>query len=224
MAYLVCAEEMDGQWIAHVPDLPGCFATNADRERAISAVPRAIEQYLAWCEAHSLRVPPPSPPLVVGEVIRSWMYEDDYEVNAFFASDRPPLEPEEVEEFRRLLGATRSDLLEEIKGLDPSQFNKQITGERWPIDGVLKHVANAELWYMDRVSLGFPKADLPDEPLARLSKVREHLLDQIPDLARRISAVTLSGETWSARKVIRRTLWHERDHTLHIRKLLPRVR
>lgn len=224
MAYLVCAEEMGGQWIAHVPDLPGCFATNADRERAIAATPHAVEQYLAWCTAHNLRVLRPSPPLVVGEVIRSWSYEDDYEVNAFFASDRPPLDSEETEEFERLLDATRTDLLEEIKGLDPIQLDKQITGERWPIAGVLKHVANAELWYMDRLSLAFPRNELPDDPLERLSKVRGHLHDQIPELARRTGVVTLSGETWSARKVIRRTLWHERDHTLHIRKLLSRVR
>lgn len=224
MAYLVCAEELDGQWIAHVPDLPGCFATNADRERAIAGTPRAIDLYLEWCQGHGLRVPRPSPPLVVGEVIRSWMYEESYEVNAFFASDRPPLEPEEVEEFRRLLDATRSDLMEEIKGLGPYQLDKQITGERWPIGGVLKHVANSELWYIDRLGIAFPRSELPDDPLDRLSKVREHLQSQIPELARRTGVVTLSGETWSARKVIRRTLWHERDHTVHIRKLLPRVR
>jgi predicted RNase H-like HicB family nuclease len=224
MAYLVCAEEMDGQWIAHVPDLPGCFATNADRERAIAAAPRAIEQYFNWAEAHGLRVPRPSPPLVVGEVIRSWVYEGDYEVNAFFASDRPPLDAEEIDEFRRLLEVTRADLLEEVKGLEPHQLDKQITGERWPIGGVLKHVANAELWYMDRLAVAFPKSDLPDDPLARLSKVREHLEQKIDGLAHWTGVVTLSGETWSARKVIRRTLWHERDHTLHIRKLLARVR
>jgi predicted RNase H-like HicB family nuclease/uncharacterized damage-inducible protein DinB len=224
MAYLVCAEELDGQWIAHVPDLPGCFATNTDRERAIAAAPYVVEQYLGWCQAHALRVVRPSPPLVVGEVIRSWIYEDNYEVNAFFASDRPPLDAEDVEEFRHLLDATRSDLLEEIKGLEPSQLDKQITGERWPIAGVLKHVANSELWYLDRLSLAFPRSELPDGPLDRLSKVREHLHSQLDELARRTNVVTLSGETWSARKVMRRTLWHERDHTLHIRKLLSRVR
>lgn len=224
MAYLVCAEEMDGQWIAHVPDLPGCFATNTDRERAIAAAPYVIEQYLGWCAAHDLRVMQPPPPLVVGEVIRSWIYEEGYEVNAFFASDRPPLDPEEIEEFKLLLNATRADLLEEIKGLEPTQLDKQITGERWPIAGVLKHVANSELWYMDRLSLAFPRSELPDDPMDRLSSVREHLHRQIPELARRTGVVTLSGETWSARKVIRRTLWHERDHTLHIRKLLSRVR
>jgi hypothetical protein len=35
---------------------------------------------------------------------------------------------------------------------------------------------------------------------------------------------TLSGETWSARKVLRRAMWHERDHTQHIRKLRQQLR
>jgi hypothetical protein len=42
-------------------------------------------------------------------------------------------------------------------------------------------------------------------------------------LATRKGVVTLSGETWSARKVMRRTLWHERDHTAHILKLRQRL-
>jgi hypothetical protein len=28
------------------------------------------------------------------------------------------------------------------------------------------------------------------------------------------------GEFWSPRKLLRRAVWHERDHTGHIRKLL----
>jgi hypothetical protein len=28
------------------------------------------------------------------------------------------------------------------------------------------------------------------------------------------------GEFWSPRKLLRRAVWHERDHTEHIRKLL----
>jgi hypothetical protein len=30
----------------------------------------------------------------------------------------------------------------------------------------------------------------------------------------------VDGELWSPRKVLRRALWHERDHTDHLRKVL----
>ena len=39
MPYVVCAEEMDGRWIAHVPDLPGCFTSHSERDLAIAAAP-----------------------------------------------------------------------------------------------------------------------------------------------------------------------------------------
>ena len=96
MAYIVCAEEVEGQWVAHVPDLPGCFATQKDRDSAIKAVPAAVDAYVAWCQSHGLRISGLSGPMIVSEVIRAWDYEEDNEVNAFFASDRPPLLPEEL--------------------------------------------------------------------------------------------------------------------------------
>jgi hypothetical protein len=30
----------------------------------------------------------------------------------------------------------------------------------------------------------------------------------------------VDGETWSARKVVRRALWHIRDHHFHIERLM----
>jgi predicted RNase H-like HicB family nuclease len=150
MAYIVCAEEMDGRWIAHVPDLPGCFSSHKDRDVAIKGVAAAIEAYVLWCQRHGLRVSGLAGPMMVSEVIRAWTYEEEYEVSAFFASDRPPVMVEELDEFRRLLEMTRQDLLAAVEGLAPQDLAKEFTGERWPILGILRHVANADLWYLDR--------------------------------------------------------------------------
>jgi len=219
MAYIVCAEEMDGRWIAHVPDLPGCFSTHRDRDVAIKGVPASIESYTLWCQRHGLRISGLAGPMMVSEVIRAWTYEDEYEVNAFFASDRPPVISEELDEFRRLLEMTGQDLLAAIDGLAQEHLTKEFTGERWSILGILRHVANANLWYLDRLGLALPQAQLPEEVLPRLQAVRAHLMASLPALSSRTGVVALSGEMWSARKVLRRTLWHERDHTDHILKL-----
>jgi predicted RNase H-like HicB family nuclease/uncharacterized damage-inducible protein DinB len=223
MSYLVCAEESEGRWIAHVPDLPGCFVQHEHLERAIQAVPEAVEAYIAWCEGHGLRITGLSDPMVVAEVIRAWESEDGYEVNAFFASDRPPLEKDELPQFERLLTATRKDLMAVVDGLDAEDLAWEFPGERWPIGGVLMHVARAEWWYLDRMGLAFSSAELPDEPFKALTKVREYLLAKLPELAKRRGVVTLAGETWSARKVLRRALWHERDHKDHIDKLRSKL-
>jgi predicted RNase H-like HicB family nuclease/uncharacterized damage-inducible protein DinB len=219
MAYIVCAEEMDGRWIAHVPDLPGCFSAHKDRDVAIKGIPAALESYVLWCQRHGMRISGLAGPMLVSEVIRAWTYEDDYEVNAFFASDRPPVTGGEVEEFRRLLEMTGRDLLAAVEGLAPQDLAKEFSGERWSILGILRHVANSDLWYLDRLGLALPQADLPDEVMPRLERVRAHTLASLPALSLRTGVVALSAELWSARKVLRRTLWHERDHTDHILKL-----
>ncbi|HLB65441.1 MAG TPA: type II toxin-antitoxin system HicB family antitoxin [Anaerolineales bacterium] len=223
MPYVVCAEEVEDRWVAHVPDLPGCFASDKERDEAINAVPAAIQEYVAWCSGHGLHVSGISGPMVVDEVIRSWMYEDDYEVNAFFAADRPPILPDEVAEIQLLLSATRSDLSSAVADLDEEALLKELAGERWPVAGILGHLAGSEWWYLDRLGLAFSRADLPEDPFERLRTVRDHLLASLPVLPRRLGVVTLGGETWSARKVIRRTLWHERNHTHHILRLRTRL-
>jgi predicted RNase H-like HicB family nuclease/uncharacterized damage-inducible protein DinB len=223
MPYVVCAEEIDGRWIAHVPDLPGCFASHAERELAIGAAPKAVERYLDWCRSHGLHVSGVSGPMMVSEVIRAWRYEEDYEVNAFFAADRPPLTREEMPEYERLLGATRRDLEQVLEGLSDDDLQREFPGEEWPILGILNHVALAEQWYFDRMAIALPTRELPADPVERLVKVRDHTLANLTNLASRTGVVALSGETWSARKVMRRTLWHERDHTEHIAKLKARL-
>lgn len=222
MPYIVCAEEMDRRWVAYVPDLPGCYSSHRDREVAIAAVPAAIESYRSWCAGHGLHLSGISGPMVVDEVIRAWDYEDDYEVNAFFASDRPPLTSDELPEIERLLEATRSDLLDSVEGLEADELVAEFPGERWPIAGILGHVANAEWWYLDRLGLAFPKSNIPEDLFEGLDVVRAQMLASLPAFVKRTGVVTMAGETWSARKVLRRALWHERDHTEHILKLRPK--
>ena len=219
MPYVVCAEEMDGRWIAHMPDLPGCYATAVEREAAIAAAPKAVEEYVGWCGRHGIRVSGVSPPMVVSEVVRAWLYEPEYEVNAFFAADRPPLAADELAGMQRLLAASRRDLLEALDGLADDDLQRLIPGERWPIGGVVQHVATSELWYLDRLGLAFSRDDLSPEPLDAIRQVRQRHLAMLTALSGQTGVVVLGGEVWSARKVLRRTLWHERDHTQHILQL-----
>jgi predicted RNase H-like HicB family nuclease len=224
MAYIVCAEENQNLWIAHVPDLPGCFASNENRETAIQAIPAAIDTYLDWCRQHGIHVTGLSSPMIVSEVIRAWEFEDGHIVNAFFAADRPPLIGAEISEFKLLLEATNKDLLASVEDVEPEDANRIFPGEQRSIDGILEHVAESELWYLDRLGLAFPREGIPAEAKLFLREVHAHMLVTLPELQKRGGAVTLAGETWSARKILRRSLWHRRDHTAHIAKLRARLR
>jgi predicted RNase H-like HicB family nuclease len=224
MAYIVCAEENQNLWIAHVPDLPGCFASNEKRETAIQAIPAAVDNYLDWCKKHGIHVTGLSSPMIVSEVIRAWEFEDGHMVNAFFAADRPPLIGAEISEFKLLLETTYEDLLASVADVEPEVANKVLPSEQWSIEGVLEHVAKSEWWYLDRLGLAFPREGIPEDAKLFLREVHAHMLVTLPELQKRGGAVTLAGETWSARKVLRRSLWHRRDHTAHIAKLRARLR
>jgi predicted RNase H-like HicB family nuclease len=223
MAYIVCAEEIDGHWVAHVPDLPGCFTTHDEREKAIQAVPAAVEEFVAWCRDHELRITGLSAPMIVSEVIRAWEYEDGYTVHAFFASDRPSLTEEEIPEYELLLKATMVDLLLVVNDLHPDDLHREFPGEDRTIAGILSHVARGDLFYLDRLGLAFSQHEFPEDARASLKKVGDHMLVTLPELMKRSGALTLGGETWSARKVLRRSFWHRRDHTSHIGKLCTKI-
>jgi hypothetical protein len=52
------------------------------------------------------------------------------------------------------------------------------------------------------------------------ARVRVHLVSLLPTLVGVAQVIELDGELWSPRKLLRRTLWHEREHTVHIQRLL----
>ncbi len=145
-----------------------------------------------------------------------------YMVESFFLYDWRPLTRTEIERALQLLDWTRADLLDVIRGLTVAQLSRKPAGERWDINGILKHVAGGEWFYQERLGHPFParEEDLPSDPLECLNLVREHFRGLLPALEGVQQVVGLEGELWSPRKLLRRAVWHERDHTEHIRKLI----
>jgi uncharacterized damage-inducible protein DinB len=157
----------------------------------------------------------------VAEVFHSFVSKGDYVVNAFFEDDRRSLTYDEVEHGLWLLECSRRDLLALIERMSSGKLDEPVTGEvQGSIRGILNHVAWAEWWYFDRLNLAFAREGMPEETFSKLDKVRAQTRAQLPKLVGDRRVVERVGEQWSARKVLRRTLWHERDHTQHIARLL----
>ena len=216
-------EEMEGRWIAHLAGWPGGFASGATRDEAMAGAQHAIPEYFAWLRRHGEQPPEVSFEFAVDEVHRAWISEDEYEVNAFFAADRAPLTAEEVEVFGRRLQASRADLLDSYLGLNDEALAHELPGERWAINGILNHVAAAENWYLGRFNLDHDAAWEMTDVLGKLMLVRAQLNEALRLFVDRTDVVTIQGETWSPRKIIRRALWHELDHAAHIRQLRSRL-
>jgi len=220
---------MEGRSIAWAVEHPGCFAYGANGDEAIGNLPAAIEDYIGWVAQRETQtwLTPGDIEIQLDETWETYQITEDYElvsdgyeVNAWFLYDWKPLGMEEVERGLKLLSWTRADVLETVKDLSPEKLNATYPNERWSIAGILKHIGGAEWWYLNRLGLAFPRLEVPQDPFERLEKVRSRLEEILPELAGSKQVVGIDGEFWSPRKMLRRAVWHERDHNTHIRKLI----
>ncbi len=222
----------DNRSIAWALEHPGCFAYGRDANEAEAAMQQAACDYAAWVQAHGMSwMGAGSFEIRVEEMFDAYFLprdpalsrgEEPYLVESFFRFDAEPLTGTDIERALKLLDWSRQDLLDSLKGLSDERRNQMNPGERWSINGILKHVGGAEWWYQERIGLPFPldRADVPEEPIERLKLVRAHLTSILPKLEGVRQMLEQEGELWSPRKMLRRAAWHERDHTMHIRKLL----
>jgi hypothetical protein len=228
MLYRVGVNDIEpDHWLAHVFDLDGCFSKAATSEGAIAGVPAAIREYFAWLKRHepNFSTADEAVDVVVAEDIRSVALPDGYFSNAFFEDDRRVLNGSDIDTIRRLLVYTRQDLTDVIDSISPEQLDRHIEREvTGSIKGVINHIATAEWWYCDRLDMALPRTDLPEGIADRLRMSREHSLSMLPALVGMTRVTEKRGEKWSARKVLRRTLWHEIAHTRQIQKYFSGMR
>jgi len=224
MLYQLGTEDIEpNHWVTWVFDLPGCFSKARNREDAVAKAPSRIAQYFEWLSSHNYKAPRVAEPIEVevSESFNSFISEGDYIVNAFFKDDRRLLSHDEIEHALRLLEYTRSDLLQVIQQMSSEQLERPIRREvQGSIRGILNHVAWAEWWYFDRLNLAFKEEEMPEDVMKMLEKVRTHTRRQLLQLVSDTTITERTGEQWSARKIVRRTLWHERAHTQQIIRYL----
>ncbi len=215
--------------IAWALEYPGLFAYGRNGDQALANFPAAVQEYAVWVGTHKLDwIETAHIEIRLEETFEAYFIDKDYdrvetagdEINAWFRHDWKPLTGAEIERGLRLLTWSRADLMKVIQGLGGEKLDQKYEGERWSINGILRHVGGAEWWYMDRLGRAFPRQGLPADPLERLEKVRARLNEVLPALAESTQVVGVEGEFWSPRKLLRRAVWHERDHFVHIRKLL----
>ncbi len=217
--------------IAWALEHPGCYAYGKNADEALNRLPAAIRAYSDWINHHGpswlraehieLNVESVWDDYYVNDKLeRVPASEDALTVESWFQYDWKPLTADEIERGLKLLEWSRASLLKLTSDLSPEKLDQRYPNERWSISGILRHLGGAEWWYMDGIGKAFPKSRLPKETMKRLEKVRAALIGVLPKLEGVKLVSGRDGEFWSPRKMLRRALWHERDHTDHIRKLL----
>jgi hypothetical protein len=225
----------EGRSIAWALEHPGCFAYGINGHAAASNLEGALSKYAGWILHYDrntwLNFSEQDIEIVVNgtwdvyyidDALDISNEKDGYSVESFFPYDWKPLTALEIKHALSLLTWSRDELIRSIVGLSDAKRNQTYTGERWSINGILGHVGGAEWWYLERLGQAFPRPEVPEEPLARLEKVRKHFSAALAKWEGVQQIVGLDGEFWSPRKALRRALWHERDHIDHIQKLIDR--
>jgi len=220
---------IEGRSLAWALDHPGCFAYGSDGKSAVMSMAQAIPAYIAWMESHTINswFNPAEIDIRLVDVFEVYSISEDYdrvdegyEVNAWFLSDWKPLTEFDIERGLKLLEWTRADLLQLVGGLSTPELEQTRGVEKNSIHNVLRHIGTAEWWYLDRLGLSGGKECLPPATEQRLHSQRDRLRKILPDLAGVNKVVGIDGEFWSPRKLLRRTVWHEMDHIIHIQQLL----
>ena len=211
--------------IAWVLEFPGCFANGAEGSEAILKVPQELVAYQDWIAGHTQESWLDNLgnfDISLSEALE-WKPGGSSPLN-WFKHDAAPLSPTDASRGALVLSWMRADLLDFVSTLAPSHLDQTFEGEHRSIRGILGHIANAEWWYLDRLGLaGVEKSALPADEFERLRQVRERTLAVLPELAGRPEVINMDDENWSARKILRRAAWHEKDHIQHILRLMTKL-
>lgn len=225
----------DGHCYAHVLDLPGCMLRAPSQEEALQKLPETIREYHAWLRRHGETTPPEEAAIEIEviEVRTDGGPFDPGDTAALYAQDKQPLTSEVMEQRFHLAAHNRADLLELVRHLPEDLLDWQPTPDALSIRRVLRHIGNAEEWYVSRI---VPPESLPSEwehaeelPIfeflemerrTTIQRLRELDEEQRSQIFYPTHWTTAPGEPWTARKALRRFLEHEREHTLQIREIL----
>jgi uncharacterized damage-inducible protein DinB len=230
----VCAEiRKDGRAMAHVMDLPGCISKGQNLDQALAKLPEEIEDYRLWISRHFPEREIGSNSWELLELQEGVAPFESGDAAALFQLDLFPPEDEELEEYLRRMEASRKDLLDLVSGLSEEELKKDRGPGKRTIEKILWHIAHAEEWYISRLGI-IPELkefddfkgtqfeyleaerDMAYKRLRSLNPLERATVYRIPKYTNH------PDEPWTSRKVLRRFLEHEREHTRNIRELLEK--
>jgi predicted RNase H-like HicB family nuclease len=229
--YRVYVEEGRSVAMAHVAELPGCFAVGSSAAKAVQAVPGTITRFLAWLRRHKEPLVPEAhvsrpniADLYVADVLRQDPPTMAGSSAALFEFDKEAWTDEKLERTLRWLGYSRVELLSRIEGLNDEDLKQRKVPPDRTVWNTLRHLANAEYGYIHLVTGPLdelePVTDTePSDVRERLSVIREIFLRRArsvpPEERGRVVLPTWGDrpdEPWTLSKAVRRALEHELEH------------
>jgi predicted RNase H-like HicB family nuclease/uncharacterized damage-inducible protein DinB len=201
----------DGGFIAFIPALPGCVGRGDSREETMAVLDRSATECLAFLRRHGEAIPPASPQGRSVTELASWA-TPDYDLRPFSPADR--------DVWLRWAALRRQELLDALAQLPAPALNWQPDEKTWSVRRIFSHVAYSEWWFA-RVTIPHSR-----DPLLRLAEAQQEALTRLSALtpAELTRTIVHEGEPWTARKILRRFLEHEREHLGQVEEILGAYR
>jgi len=177
------------------------------REETLAILDRSASECLDFLRRHGEAIPPASPQGRSVTELGSWA-TPDYDLRPFSPADR--------DAWLRWAARRRQELLDALAQLPAPALDWQPDEKMWSVRRILSHVAYSEWW--------FARVTIPQsrDPLLRLAEAQQEALTRLSALTpAELTRTTLhEGEPWTARKVLRRFLEHEREHLGQVEEIL----
>jgi len=236
--YHVYVEEGPLGAMAHVAELPGCFAVGSNSSKAVAAMPSAIRDFLLWLRSHREPLVPEAhvsrpnlADLSVMEVRNEGapLKAESKGLSPLFHFDEVPWDDEKLERILRWLGYSRASLLARIEDRSDEQMKLRLIAPDRSLYATLWHIANAEYGYINRIVGPLDESEpvtdeQPSDLFERLAKIRSILLRRASAVPYERRAELLQptwtnhpDEPWTLQKALRRALEHEREHYSELR-------
>ncbi|MEM3617301.1 MAG: type II toxin-antitoxin system HicB family antitoxin [Candidatus Bathyarchaeia archaeon] len=215
---------------AFVPECPGCWVFGRSPESALAKVRTAVAEWFDWLKRHGERVPAEAGDfeIEIAEFLRvSYNPVEAGKPEPLFWSEVAPVTRKDVAWTLKLMEHSREDLLGLVSNLSNEVLDWLPPGKPRTIRNCLRHIAYVEPWYITRLNVELP-IHYPRNVFELLSHTRKVVVDYLRNMPRdRMRGVfqpikdkSPMCNLWTARKVLRRLVDHEKLHSRYIAKVL----
>ena len=203
-------------------DWPGWCRRGKDDESAMEALLQAAPRYAQILRPTGLPFPTPNSPgqLRVRERVDGGAGVDMGIPSTVLASDAEPMKATELELATKVLRAVWEAFEKAVESAKGKELRKGTRGGGRELEGIMRHVTEAESAYVGMVGIKVRQDDLAENADARgaLAASHERVLEGLSAVAPIGTPPPgpRGGARWPARYFVRRVAYHVVDHTWEI--------
>ena len=204
-------------------DWPGWCRAGRDEDAALQALIEDAPRYAHVLRHTQLSFQPPTATsaLAVGERLKGNTTTDFGAPDAAPSSDAKPVDDVELQRLQTLLAACWQAFDDAVSAATGKTLRVGPRGGGRDLDGIVRHVLEAQQGYLARLGRKRPKEEAQDLS-AELDSIRQAVAQTLAAAARGESPTRgpRGGAIWAPRYFVRRAAWHVLDH---VREMEDRV-